>query len=228
MIEATGFEQLWRPLVEAVPPVLLRHLDAERELLATLLRRTHYAGVIEAGCADGRLLRPVVVAAGLRYLGIDIAPDAVAAARAAGADAVCGDIVDLPRLAPSWAPRLTVLPFNLIGILPDPLAALTAVAKADSDVLVLSYRVSGAVAAAREAYFASCGLSGEFHRDELGTHFRAPGYQSSAYHPEVITGWLRRAGFTQQDIPGYGELGQAVHALLASTRQPRPATAALR
>ncbi|GAA3216229.1 hypothetical protein [Actinocorallia longicatena] len=219
------FSAHWTALAHDLPAELAEHLDRERAELRALLAAHGHGAVIEAGCADGSLMWPVARDLGLPYFGVDLAAEAVARLRPdlpPGSLAVAGDVVDLPRLlaAEGWRPGgrvLAVLPFNLVGILPDPGRALLAVADAGADVLVLAYRQSAAVRAVRARYFERCGLAGAFTEDERGQHFRAPGYTSSALRPEIVKKMIAEAGFQVTEEGRYGLYGLSLEGLPAGT-----------
>jgi hypothetical protein len=165
---------------------------------------------VEGGCAGGTLLLPVIAAAGLRYLGLDRAPGAVAATRAAGGDAVCGDVRDVDRLAADLPrPALLALPFNVFGNIPEPGEVLASAVRAGADVLILTYRVSTAARDVRAEYYRRCGLIGEFRTDEAGVHFDAGLFSSTAYRPGLLREWLAGAGYGVREQE-YGAVGLAV------------------
>jgi hypothetical protein len=217
------FDTTWRSLVDGVTPAVRTHLAAERALVAGLLaesrpgpggpgagRGGRYRAVIEGGCAGGGLLLPVIVAAGLDYLGLDRAPGAVAATRAAGGDAVCGDVRDVDRLATGLPrPALLALPFNVFGNIPEPREVLAAAARAGTDVLVLTYRDSALARDVRASYYRACGFDGAFRTDGVGVHFDAGLFSSTAYRPGLVRDWLARAGFEVREQE-YGPIGLAV------------------
>lgn len=200
------FAEAWERIITTQPPAVRAHLDAERRLAATLL--PGYAGLVEVGCADGSLLRPVTAG---DYLGIDLADGAVAATRAAGGAAVRADVVDLGTLALPGGPLLVAFPFNVFGDLPDPARALDAVAATGADALVLTYDTSPRAAVVRGEYYRACGLTGDLVADEVGVHFTAPPFRSSVYHQRVLAGWLAERGFRVTVRP-YGAIGLAYHA----------------
>jgi len=207
------FSAHWSALAHKLPGELVAHLRSEREALAKLLDDGAYASVIEAGCADGSLMWPVIRDRGLRYFGVDLAGPAIDVLRAQLPErsyAVQGDVVDLPHLVRDWdapTPWLTVFPFNLIGVLDAPRRALRAVAEVGSDVLVLAYRAGDEVREARRKYFDQCGLTGVFTDDGDGQHFHAPGYTSSALDPKVITAMLEQVGFAVSEAGPHGLYG---------------------
>jgi hypothetical protein len=203
---AAFFEEAWERIITTQPPAVRTHLDAERRLASTLL--AGYTGLVEVGCADGSLLRPV---APREYLGIDLAEGAVAATRAAGGAAVRADVVDLGTLALPGGPLLVAFPFNVFGDLPDPGRALDAVAAIGADALVLTYDTSARAAAVRADYYSACGLKGDLITDEVGVHFTAPPFTSSAYHRPVLHGWLAARGW-RVTVRAYGAVGLAYHA----------------
>lgn len=202
------FDQGWARIIATRPPAVQAHLAAERQLAAGLLPA--YRGLVEVGCADGSLLRPSAAAAGLAYLGLDLAAGAVAATRAAGGDAVRADVVDIGALALPAPPLLVALPFNVVGNLPDPGSAFGAVAGTGADVLVLTYDTGPGAAAVRSEYYRACGLEGSLVADDLGVHFTAGAFRSSVYHPPVLAAWLRDLGWQVSAQP-FGEVGVAYH-----------------
>lgn len=202
---AAFFEEAWERIITTQPPAIRAHLDAERRLAATLL--TGYAGLVEVGCADGSLLRPVATG---EYLGIDLADGAVAATRAAGGRAVRADVVDLGTLPLPDRPLLVAFPFNVFGDLPDPGRALDAVAATGADVLLLTYDTSARAAAVRAEYYRACGLDGGLVTDGLGVRFTAAPFTSSVYHRPVLSEWLAARGW-QVTVRPYGAVGIAYH-----------------
>ena len=202
------FDATWRSLVDGVTPAVRAHLAAERTLVAS--RLGGYRAVVEGGCAAGDLLRPVVAAAGPAYLGLDRAPGAVAATRAAGGDAVCGDVRDVDTLAADLPrPALLALPFNVFGNIPEPREVLAAAARAGIDVLILTYRDSPLARDVRASYYLACGFDGTFRTDEAGVHFDAGLFSSTAYRPGLLQEWLAGAGYSVREQE-YGAIGLAV------------------
>ncbi len=202
------FDTTWRSLVDGVTPAVRAHLAAERTLIAG--RLAGYRAVVEGGCAGGTLPLPVITTAGLDYLGLDRAPGAVAATRAAGGDAVCGDVRDVDRLAAQLPrPALLALPFNVFGNIPEPREVLAAAVRAGTDVLVLTYRDSPLALRVRAGYYRRCGLTGVFRTDEAGVHFDAGLVSSTAYRPGLVREWLAGAGYEIREQE-YGAIGLAV------------------
>jgi hypothetical protein len=205
---ARFFDTTWQSLVDGVTPAVRAHLAAERALVAG--RLGGYRAVVEGGCAGGGLLLPVIAAAGLVYLGLDRAPGAVVATRAAGGDAVCGDVRDVDRLATDLPrPALLALPFNVFGNIPGPREVLAAAARAGTDVLVLTYRDSALALDVRASYYRACGFDGAFRTDPDGVHFDAGLFSSTAYRPELLREWLTGAGYEVGEQE-YGAIGLAV------------------
>lgn len=202
---AAFFDRAWQRIITTQPPAVRAHLDAERRLAATVL--AGYPGLVEVGCADGSLLRPLATG---DYLGIDLAAGAVAATRAAGGQAVRADVVDIGTLPLPGRPLLVAFPFNVFGDLPDPGQALDAVAATGADALLLTYDTSPRAAAVRAEYYRACGLDGDLVTDELGVHFTAAPFTSSSYHRPVLTGWLAARGW-QVSVRPYGTVGIAYH-----------------
>jgi hypothetical protein len=178
---------------------------------------------------------PVVVVRGLDYLGIDLAGAAVALAQqaltehgsAVGASpgnssgarsprrvaAIEGDIRNLPNVAPELLPaepRLVAFPFNVLGNIPTPRAALRAAASCDADVLVLTYQTSRAATAVRRAYYQACGFDGGFRADHRGVHFTAGLFTSSVYRRDLLVRWLEELGY-RVEIDRFAEVGAAYH-----------------
>jgi hypothetical protein len=230
--EATGFfEKTWRPIVENQPDAVVEHLTAERELVGSLLISCGYRTVVEAGCADGSLLAPVVLGAGATYLGLDVADGAVqactvrlrnlaeaVAARGMSMPAAVvrrADIRDLPavlggRGAPSTPPVLVAFPFNVLGNIPSPESALSAAVSVSADVLLLTYNTGTRARALREEYYRACGFDGRFTVDDTGVHYEDGLFTSSVYHEPVLTGWLTDLGYAGT-VEEYGEVGLAYH-----------------
>lgn len=233
----------WRNLVlrSHLPAAIRRHLQAERALLAALLATGAHRLVIEAGCADGSLLLPVVLAAGLDYLGVDVVDGAVAATSHAiartplapgqHAVAVRGDVRALDAVAAARSgalrdfgaagPALVVLPFNLMGIVSRPETAFASVAAIGADIAVFTYRRSTAAGSARADYFRRAGWPGAEVAAPDVTHFEADHFVSSVYGEQRLRSWLVETGF-EPEIRPYGEIG-----LAAIGRRPVPAVPAV-
>lgn len=222
--DARFFEQHWRDIITGRTPEVAEFLNVERQLAEKIIDDNGYRGVIEAGCADGTLLMPAVVARGLEYLGVDLAPEAVALAREAlvaasgpahrAGAAVEGDVRDLPDLDPALlpaAPRLVAFPFNVLGNIPTPRVALRAAASCAADILILTYQTSRAASAVRRDYYRACGFDGDFQRDSRGVHFRAGLFTSSVYRQELVTKWLAEFGY-EVEVDRFAEVGLAYHA----------------
>jgi SAM-dependent methyltransferase len=222
--DACFFEQHWRDIITGRTPEVAEFLNVERQLAEKIIDDNGYRGVIEAGCADGTLLMPAVVARGLEYLGVDLAPGAVALARLALAvasapshragTAVEGDIRDLPDLDPVLlpaAPRLVAFPFNVLGNIPTPRVALRAAASCAADILILTYQTSDAAGEVRRAYYRACGFDGDFQHDSRGVHFRADLFTSSVYRQELVVKWLAELGY-EVEVDRFAEVGLAYHA----------------
>jgi hypothetical protein len=235
---ASGFfEQTWQPIVANQPDEVREHLDAERSLVADLLAASPYRTVVEAGCADGTLLAPVILDSGAAYLGLDVAEGAVRATAAALRDlaeaaaepgppgrharpappavAHRADIRDLPavfgrRGVPIAPPVLVAFPFNVFGNIPEPQAALAAAAAVSADALVLTYDTSTGATSLREEYYRACGFAGEFFADGAGVHYEDGLFTSSVYEQRVVIGWLEEHGYAVTVIP-YGRVGVAYH-----------------
>jgi hypothetical protein len=209
---ASFFDTAWRRIIATRPAAVRAHLDAERRLAQSVLPA--YRGLVEVGCADGSLLLPVARRCGVDYLGLDLAAGAVAATRAAGADAVHADVLELARLPLLAGPLLVAFPFNVFGNLPEPRRALDAVAATAADALVLTYDTGPQAAAVRAEYYRACGLAGELVDDETGVHFTSAPFTSSVYHRAVLTGWLAERGYRVTVRP-YGAVGLAYHGVRA-------------
>lgn len=222
--DACFFERHWRDIITGRTPEVAEFLNVERQLAEKIIDDNGYRGVIEAGCADGTLLMPAVVARGLEYLGVDLAPEAVALAREAlvaasgpahrAGAAVEGDVRDLPDLDPALlpaAPRLVAFPFNVLGNIPTPRVALRAAASCAADILILTYQTSRAASAVRRDYYRACGFDGDFQRDSRGVHFRAGLFTSSVYRQELVTKWLAEFGY-EVEVDRFAEVGLAYHA----------------
>ncbi len=241
VLAADFFEQTWSAIIDSQPPAVRAHLAAERALVARLLTdgvpgagaAGRYGTVIEAGCADGSLLLPTVLAAGLDYLGVDLAHGAVRAARArlAGlprrpdqhAEVVHGDIRDLARLLPpGWGSgaRLVAFPFNVFGDIPEPWHALSAAAGTGCAVLVLTYTGTATATRVRDGYYQAAGFAGTWATDSTGTHFTSGLFSSSVYRPPVLRRWLVDAGYTVHRLE-YGTIGAAYLGTLPAAEPPR-------
>ena len=75
-----------------------RHYEPHAELWAAILDAVEAgARCLDVGCGAGTSYAPRIVAKGARYVGVDVSPNAVAAARAAGLDTrVIADAGELP------------------------------------------------------------------------------------------------------------------------------------
>jgi hypothetical protein len=232
--EVEFFEQHWRDIVTSRTPKVSEYLESERRLCDRILDRCGYRGVIEAGCADGSLLMPGIVARGLDYLGIDLAPGAVTLARqslarhalarqavgltpAGGHTAVIhDDIRDLPKLPTDLlpaAPLLVAYPFNVLAGIPQPRNALRAAASCGGDILLFAYQTSSAALIARRDYYRACGFTGEFRQDDRGVHFTAGLFTSSVYRPTLVVAWLAEMGY-HVEMEAFAGVGLAYHARL--------------
>lgn len=225
------FDRHWRAIVKTRTPDIEAYLSAERDILAGWLERRPARFVVEAGCADGELLLPVVLRRpGVGYLGVDLAADAVAATRAAlhehpgrYADAVRGDIADLPDLVrgrplPDTG-LLTVFGFNVLGELRSPTAALRATARCGSDVAIFTYTLSARARRVREDYYRRCGFDGgwdEHDIDGQGLAYRtADGFFSTVYPRHRIRGWLADHGYVLESTTAFTPFAVAYRARLA-------------
>jgi hypothetical protein len=218
----------WRRFVELqnLPPAIRMHLQSERDLLADVLRSGDYRVVIEAGCADGSLFMPTVVAAGLDYIGVDVVAQAATATRHAiakrvlcpgqRATAVHGDARDLQSidgLAVSPERPLVVLPFNLFGIVSRPHEMLRSAAAIGADIMIFTYQQSAGAGAARADYFRRGGWPGGEVVMSDGTHYQGHHFISSVYAPDTLQQWLHAAGYHSALTP-YGEIGLAARGTL--------------
>lgn len=221
MDRADFFAEHWRPIVRRLTPEIAAHLDAERVACAELLAAADYDTVVETGCADGRLLLPTIVAAGCRYLGVDLVQDAVDEAGAALATAggtgtvVRADIAGLADLPGLVGDRLLVaFPFNVFGHLDDPDAVLAACAEVGADVAVFTYRTTAPATAQRLRYYALCGVDGPVTTDPTGVLVTSEnGFRSLARHPPVLAATLSGHGYHVRRR-GYGTLGHLQHGRL--------------
>jgi SAM-dependent methyltransferase len=200
------FDQHWRAIVKTRTTGIDEYLEAERRQLDAWLADGTVRLVVEAGCADGELLLPVVLRRPeLAYLGVDLAAEAIAALRrcfnglrgAPYLGAVQGDIADLPRLtaglplpATGW---LTALPFNVIGELSDPRRALAAARRCGSDLAIFTYDTGAEARRVREEYYRACGFDGRW---EAGPTYRSDdGFFSAAYPRRLLHTWLTDLGY---------------------------------
>lgn len=206
------FDKHWRAIVKTRTTGIDEYLDAERRQLDAWLEDGGVRLVVEAGCADGELLLPVVLRRpDLSYLGVDLATEAVVALRRCFTglrgtpylDAVQGDIADLPQLvaglplpATGW---LTALPFNVIGELPDPRQALAAIRSCGSDLAIFTYDAGPAARQVREEYYRACGFDGDWDAGSP-TYRTADGFFSAAYPRRQLHTWLTGLGY-QVDPP---------------------------
>jgi hypothetical protein len=121
--------------------------------------------------------------------------------------------LDVCRLGDVWEElrgerALVVFPFNAFGNLPQPDAALRAVARCDCDALILTYRTDPASTALRRLYYARYGYSGLTESsNERGVLFRSrEGLHSYAYHDAWLRCLLRGHSF-DATTTCFGELG---------------------
>ncbi|WP_369229110.1 class I SAM-dependent methyltransferase [Streptomyces sp. R21] len=162
--------------------------------------------VVELGCFDGRALE-VARAAQLRYCGIDISCGAVAALReriadeglGAHATALVGNAQETLR----WSHRipgeqpLFVLPFNLLGNLPDPRRALTGLRALGGTVLISVFNEDPRTTAVRRAYYTQCvsELAEPAPGRYGGTLFRgAQGFRSESFSAPALHRLLTECG----------------------------------
>jgi hypothetical protein len=220
---AEFFAQGWRRIIGTQPPTVRRHLDAEDQLADKLLGESAYRTLIEVGCSDGSLLLPAALRYGLAYLGLDLAPGAVAATRKAlggtasnaftaavraDIDDLAAVLADLPEQPPR--PLLVGFPFNVFGNLPEPRRTVATVAGAGADVLILTYDTGAQARAARIEYYRACGFPGRLTDDATGSHFSFQAFRSSVYHQATLAGWLAEQGY-QVTVRRYGAIGLAYH-----------------
>jgi hypothetical protein len=222
---AAFFRAHWRSIVTTRTPAIAAHLAAESAFVDGLLGQTGYRTVIEGGCGDGSLLLETVVARGLGYLGIDLAPSAASrarrrltTARPAGGPilrtAVRGDLRDIGTIAGRFAvdlpETLVALPFNVLGNVSSPDRVLTTIAACQADVLVLTYAATHRSDDIRDEYYRRCGFPGHLYRDAVGAHFVSPLFTSSVYARQFVEAWLGNAGYLTT-VTAYGEVGLAFH-----------------
>lgn len=162
--------------------------------------------VVELGCFDGRALE-VARAAGIRYCGIDISCGAVAALRrriadeglGAHATALVGNAQDTVRWSaqiPGEQP-LFVLPFNLLGNLPDPRRALLGLRSLGGTVLISVFNEDPRTTAVRRAYYTQCvnDLAEPGQGRYGGTLFRgAQGFRSESFSAPALRRLLAECG----------------------------------
>jgi methyltransferase family protein len=218
----------WRRFVarENLPPAIRDHLESERDFLRGVIAGGAYDTVIEGGCADGSLFLPVVLAAGVDYIGVDVVAQAVQATWAAirrhplapgqRAAAVHGDIRaldDVDGLADLGGRTLVTLPFNLFGIVARPYESLRSAAAIGADVLIFTYRLAPEASAARAAYFQRGGWAAHEVQMNDGAHYTADHFISSVYTPDTVNRWLREAGYQAAEAH-YGAIGRAAQGTL--------------
>ncbi|MFF9623877.1 class I SAM-dependent methyltransferase [Streptomyces griseosporeus] len=162
--------------------------------------------VVELGCFDGRALE-VARAAGIPYCGVDINSSAVAALREriaaeglqAQATTLVGDAQDCVRWStqvPGQRP-LIVLPFNLLGNLPDPRSALLGLRALGGTLLISVFNEQPRTTAVRRAYYARCmtGLTEPAQGRYGGAVFRgAQGFRSESFSASALHRLLRECG----------------------------------
>jgi SAM-dependent methyltransferase len=217
------FDANWADIVNQRPDGVRTHLDTERRLIRDLVPRGDYRAVLEVGCGDGSLLLPEVAALGVRYIGIDLAEEAVAAAerraaelRTAGAGGrgvsrrapditlACADIAELPTLAPRLrlpgSGLLVAFPFNVFGNLPEPWTVVADVAALGADLVIGTYDTTPAASALRAEYYRACGLRGAIVIDERVARFRSGAFRSDVYRPAVLRARLTAHGYAVTQV----------------------------
>jgi SAM-dependent methyltransferase len=211
------FDEHWADIVAQRPDGVRTHLEAERRLVRDLVSRGGYRAVLEVGCGDGDLLLPVVVPLGVRYVGIDLAEAAVAAAEARAArlrrpgprrspdiTLACADVAELPalgtRLGLPGAGLLVAFPFNVFGNLPEPWAVVERVAALGADLVIGTYDTSPAASTLRAEYYRACGLRGAIVIDDDGARFRSGAFRSDVYHPATLRARLTERGFAVTQV----------------------------
>ncbi|WP_306193034.1 methyltransferase domain-containing protein [Streptomyces sp. MK5] len=166
----------------------------------------HCDAVVELGCFDGRALE-VARAAGVPYCGVDINSGAVAALREricdegleAQATTLVGDAQESVRWSTHVPGRrpLIVLPFNLLGNLPDPRRALLGLRALGGTVLISVFNEQPRTTAVRRAYYARCmtGLAEPAEGRYGGAVFRgAQGFRSESFSAPALHRLLRECG----------------------------------
>lgn len=175
-----------------------------------------YQVVLEVGCMSGCLLYDSLRDLPLAYIGIDVVESAVTSLRQKIADeqqvralrhALTLDIVEVECISEMLVPGRSVamFPFNSFGNLPDPIAVLDALARAQLDVWIGTYDTCPNMTAVRREYYEAAAIGRvEEKTDESGVVFTsAQGLRSYAYSET----WLRQqlvergydAGFVRED-----------------------------
>lgn len=149
------------------PNELLCFLQQEALAVSEALRQFECDSLVELGCYDGRLLQ-VARMARISYCGVDLSPTAVAALRdkiareglEAQANAFVGDVTrpyawlhEVPGVKP-----LFVFPFNLLGNLRDPTAALSGLRGENRFGVVSVFNSEDSTTMTRDEYYAACGI----------------------------------------------------------------------
>ncbi|MGV9273389.1 methyltransferase domain-containing protein [Streptomyces griseosporeus] len=162
--------------------------------------------VVELGCFDGRALE-VARAAGIPYCGVDVNSTAVAALRDRirdeGLDAQATTLVGDAQESVRWSAQvpgrrpLIVLPFNLLGNLPDPRRALTGLRALGGTILISVFNEQPRTTAVRRAYYARCvtALAEPAQGRYGGAVFRgARGFCSESFSAPALHRLLRECG----------------------------------
>jgi hypothetical protein len=226
------FHKNWLPIVDAITPAIRDYLDYEDRLFQKCAEG-QYSYIIEAGCADGRLLMMTALRNGMNYLGVDLVRRAINLAHrrirryspsSQLATVHCDDIRNISAIAVQYsvpdAAEMSVLaafPFNSFGNVQEPKALLKELAVCHFDILVFTYTDTAVSTNARQEYYEHCGLEGSFVKDDEGIHFKVgDSFISAVYRPFVLTSWLEEFGY-KVTIQEFGDIGIAYHGQLPSS-----------
>lgn len=162
---------------EVLPLLQMETLETYQAM--TYLRCT---ALVEMGCYDGRALE-IARTLGARYLGVDLAPEAIGALRARihredygnRANAFIDDIQNHSNwdVALRGANPLYLLPFNLLGTVAEPRAMISSLSASTGAAVIAVFGEGPAATTTRHAYYSRCGVRRLEHRstDQGGVLF---------------------------------------------------------
>ena len=197
------------------PPAITEYIAAEEQLLLQLM--LPYSVVIEGGCSSGRHTA-MVLEQGKKYIGIDNVDRYLqqAATTWPAASFICSNITNItPQALPAYANNsnsLMLFPFNLIGALSDPVAALQMLAAGGWPFVLFTFDSTAHATAARLQYYSEAGFTSlHCEQSATGTVFTdEAGLHSTAYTAQWFKEQFKSFGF-----PFYathvGEIGKAYY-----------------
>lgn len=190
------------------PDQLLSFLQLESLAALRALSRHGCDALIEHGCYDGRALE-VARVAGVRYYGVDVNRAAIARLSRRIADeglqgraaALHGSVLRSEDWSSEVSARrpLHLLPFNLVGNLPEPGRALASLSAVGELALVSVFNDDPATTAVRLAYYTACGLAPTVSHDGRygGVLFEgADGFRSESFSAVGLFALFNAAGAT--------------------------------